>query len=33
MLSSVEGLPKFQGHAGVLKGNRAYRIAKVLPTS
>ncbi len=33
MLSSVEGLPKFQGHAGVLKGNRAYRIAKVLPGS
>ena len=33
MLASVEGLPKFQGHAGVLKGNRAYRITKVLPTS
>lgn len=30
MVSSVEGLPKFLGNPGVLKGNRAYRIVKVL---
>ena len=33
MPASVEGLPKFQGHAGVVKGNRAYRIANVLSTT
>jgi flagellar motor switch protein FliM len=30
LVSFVEGLPKFQGSAGVLKGNRAFRIAQVL---
>ncbi|WP_447977065.1 flagellar motor switch protein FliM [Candidatus Nitrospira bockiana] len=30
IVSAVEGLPKFLGNAGVVKGNRAFRIAKVL---
>lgn len=30
MLSSVEGLPKFMGQAGVLKGSRAFRIVQLI---
>lgn len=28
LLTKVEGIPKFRGHIGVMKGNRAMRIEK-----